>query len=170
MHRQNCNCLSTGEPTYWPSDHNKLPELLDFFVYKGIATNYAQMQSNHELSFDHTPVIATPSTHVITSQRCLAGNECNELGPLSHIHRRPHKYEHQNKADELDQATQYLTTFIQEAAWYSTPTPSNKTTNMYNIPLHIRELVARNRWQNSRNNNDRINYNRHDDCTICWLT
>jgi hypothetical protein len=36
---------------------------------------------------------------------------------------------------------------------------------MYNIPLHIRELVtekrrARNRWQNSRNNDDRIIYNR----------
>jgi hypothetical protein len=69
------------------------------------------------------------------------------------------------EADELDQATQYLTTLIQETAWYSTPTPPNKITNMYNIPVHIRELVAekqtvRNRWQNSRNNNDRINYNR----------
>jgi hypothetical protein len=62
MHTQNCNYLSTGEQTYWPSDHNKLP---DFFIYKGIATNYAQIESNHELSSDHTPVIATLSTHVI---------------------------------------------------------------------------------------------------------
>jgi hypothetical protein len=69
------------------------------------------------------------------------------------------------KADELDQATQYFTTLIQEAAWYSTPTPPNKTTNMYSIPLHTCELVAekrraRNRWQNSWNNDDRSNYNR----------
>jgi hypothetical protein len=28
--------FSTGEPTYWPSDRNKLPDLLDFCVAKGI--------------------------------------------------------------------------------------------------------------------------------------
>jgi RNA polymerase-interacting CarD/CdnL/TRCF family regulator len=67
--------------------------------------------------------------------------------------------------DELDQATQYFTTLIEEAARYSTPAPPDKTNNAYNIPLHIRELVtekrrARNRWQNSRNNYDRTIYNR----------
>jgi hypothetical protein len=70
-----------------------------------------------------------------------------------------------NDTDELDQATQYFTTLIQEAAWYSTPTPPNKIKNTCSIPLHIRELVAekrraRSRWQRSRNNEDRINYNR----------
>jgi hypothetical protein len=33
------------------------------------------------------------------------------------------------EADEFDQATQYFTTLIQEAAWYSTPTPQNKIKN-----------------------------------------
>jgi endonuclease/exonuclease/phosphatase (EEP) superfamily protein YafD len=65
MNRQNCKYLSTGEPTYWPSDYNKLPDLLDFFIYKGITTDYIQIESSHELSSDHTPVIATLSTHVI---------------------------------------------------------------------------------------------------------
>jgi hypothetical protein len=65
MNRQNCNYLSTGEPTYWPSDYNKLPDLLDLFIYKGITTNYIEIEPNHELSFDHTPIIATLSTHVI---------------------------------------------------------------------------------------------------------
>jgi hypothetical protein len=69
------------------------------------------------------------------------------------------------ETDELDQATQFFTTLIQEAAWYSTPTPLDKTNNTHNIPLHIRELVtekhrARKRWQNSRNNDDRIIYSR----------
>jgi hypothetical protein len=67
--------------------------------------------------------------------------------------------------EELDQTTQYFTTLIQELAWYSTSTPPNKIKNTCNIPLHIRELVAekhraKNRWQRSRNNEDRINYNR----------
>jgi hypothetical protein len=69
------------------------------------------------------------------------------------------------ETDELDQATQYFTTLIQEAAWYSTPTPLDTIKHTYNFPLHIRELVAekrraRNRWQRSRNNDDRIGYNR----------
>ena len=29
--------VSTGEPTYWPTDSSKTPDLLDFFVTKGIS-------------------------------------------------------------------------------------------------------------------------------------
>jgi hypothetical protein len=98
MHRQNSNYLSTGEPTYWPSDHNKLPDLLDFFIYKGIATHYSQIEPNHELSSDHTPVIATLSTHVINKPKIpmLITNGTN-WALFRHIYRRPHKYEHQNR-------------------------------------------------------------------------
>jgi hypothetical protein len=80
------------------------------------------------------------------------------------------------EADELDQATQYLTTLSQEAAWYSTPTPPNKTTNMYNIPVHIRELVEeksreRNRCKTHRTiMTELIITESNDDCQICWLT
>jgi hypothetical protein len=79
MNTQNCNYLSTGEPTYWPSDYNKLPDLLDFFIYKAITTNYIEIESNYELSSDHTPVIATLSTNVIYKQTIptLATNRTN---------------------------------------------------------------------------------------------
>jgi hypothetical protein len=33
-----------GEPTYWPSDKNKLPDLVDFCVTKRIPQDFA---SNH---------------------------------------------------------------------------------------------------------------------------
>jgi hypothetical protein len=36
MERNNLKHLSTVEPTYWPSDRNKLPDLVDFCVTKGI--------------------------------------------------------------------------------------------------------------------------------------
>jgi hypothetical protein len=29
-----------GEPTYWPSDRNKLPDLVDFCVTKGIPQDF----------------------------------------------------------------------------------------------------------------------------------
>ena len=37
--------LSTGDPTYWPSDPRKLPDLLDFFVSNGIVSTYTQALS-----------------------------------------------------------------------------------------------------------------------------
>jgi hypothetical protein len=66
--------------------------------------------------------------------------------------------------NELDEVTQYSTTLVQEAAWYSTPTPKEERKKIDNIPFHIRELVtekrrARSRWQRSRND-DRPIYNR----------
>lgn len=32
---QECNCeaISTGKPTYWPTDPNKIPDLIDFFIF-----------------------------------------------------------------------------------------------------------------------------------------
>jgi hypothetical protein len=98
LNKQNCYYLSTGEPTYWPSDYNKLPDLLDFFIYKDIATNCVHIESNHELSSEHTPIIATLSTHMINNPTIpTLVNKRNELELLPHIRRRPHKYEHKNK-------------------------------------------------------------------------
>jgi hypothetical protein len=36
MESQHLHYFSTGEPSYWPSDPNKLPDLLDFCVTKDI--------------------------------------------------------------------------------------------------------------------------------------
>jgi exonuclease III len=36
MTQLNINFLSTGEPTYWPTDRNRTPDLLDFALMKGI--------------------------------------------------------------------------------------------------------------------------------------
>jgi hypothetical protein len=65
MQEENHLHLSSGEPTYWPSDPNKHPDLLDFFITKGTSSNYADIVSNLDLTSDHTPVIGTISTTVI---------------------------------------------------------------------------------------------------------
>lgn len=57
--------LSSGEPTYWPTDVNKHPDLLDFFVVNGIAKFYFNVESSLDSSSDHSPIIATISTSVI---------------------------------------------------------------------------------------------------------
>jgi hypothetical protein len=43
-----------------------MPDLLDFFINKGVTPNYIQVEPNFELSSDHTRVIATLSSHIIS--------------------------------------------------------------------------------------------------------
>jgi hypothetical protein len=139
LNRQNCNYLSTGEPTYWPSDYNKLPDILDLFIYKVIATNCVQIESKHVLSSDHTPVIATLSTHMINNPTVptLVTNATNWNSFRTYIEDHINMNIKLKETDELDQATQYFTTLIQEAAWYCTPTPPNKIKKMHAIPHYI---------------------------------
>lgn len=163
----NCSHLSTGEPTYWPTDPNRLPDLLDFFILKGIALNYINIESNLDLSSDHTPIIATLSTHIINQPKTpkLTSPKTDWLSFRSRIHENLNLNINLKQPDDIDDAVNYLTTVIQEAAWKSTPpeVPQREVTS--NTPLYIRELVtekrrARSRWQRNRNPNNKNEFNR----------
>jgi hypothetical protein len=65
LESNNFRRLSSREPTYWPTDQNKLPDLVDFCVTKGIPCNFADAKSCLELSLDHSPVLVTLSTQAI---------------------------------------------------------------------------------------------------------
>jgi len=61
----NCHYFSAGGPTYRRTGLTKLPDLLNFLIARGIPANYIQTESDFELSFDHSPVIATIGTSTI---------------------------------------------------------------------------------------------------------
>lgn len=61
--------ISTGQPTYWPSDPRKIPDLIDFAVTKGIPDNHLNAHSCLDLSSDHSPIIITVSTRIINKKR-----------------------------------------------------------------------------------------------------
>ena len=61
----NIKYISTRQPTYWPSDPNKLPDLLDFCVTKGIDTKKLTVASCLDLTSDHTPILITMYTHTL---------------------------------------------------------------------------------------------------------
>jgi hypothetical protein len=65
IHENNFSTISTGTPTYWPTDENKIPDLVDFFITNGISPNYISVTASFDLASDHTPIIATISTSVI---------------------------------------------------------------------------------------------------------
>jgi hypothetical protein len=48
IQQNNLNYLSTGESTYWPTDANKLPYLLDFAI-NGISDLHTTIECNLDL-------------------------------------------------------------------------------------------------------------------------
>jgi hypothetical protein len=50
IHDQKYSCLLTGTLTYWPTDSNKTPDLLDFFVITGISSGYMEVDPTYDLS------------------------------------------------------------------------------------------------------------------------
>jgi hypothetical protein len=69
MGRNNLKHLPTGEPTYWPSDRNKLPDLVDFCVTKGIPQDFAAAKSCFDLSSDHSPILITLTAHALNQEK-----------------------------------------------------------------------------------------------------
>lgn len=61
----NCSFLSSGEPTHWPADSNKSPDLLDFFLTREVSNNYAIAENVSDLSSDHVPVLLTISSTIL---------------------------------------------------------------------------------------------------------
>lgn len=49
--------VSSGEPTYWPTDKTRHPDLLDFAIVKNISPYLFSAASSLDLTSDHSPVI-----------------------------------------------------------------------------------------------------------------
>lgn len=163
----NMNYLSTGEPTYWPTDPAKLPDVIDFCITKGIPKNRFKVESCTDLlSSDHTPIIVTLSTHVILMEK-----------PLTLSNKRTNWQQFRQLLDELlnldiplktnrdiDEATEHLTKSIQQAAWNSTPETIKATNPTYNCPTQIQQTIMKKRklrkvWQETRAPQDKTKLN-----------
>ena len=57
--------MSSGEPTYWPTDINKRSDCIDFLVTNNFSPNYSEIMNDHDLLSDHTPLILTISDTLI---------------------------------------------------------------------------------------------------------
>jgi len=79
IREKNYSFLSTGTPTYWPTDGNKIPDLLDLFVTNRISSTYTDIQSSYNLTSDHSPIITILSTSVTVRKptSCLHNSKTN---------------------------------------------------------------------------------------------
>lgn len=161
----NMNTISTGEPTYWPTDRNKTPDLVDFAVSKGIPSENAKAFSCFDLSSDHSPVLFTLCTEILLNPsaprlgskhtnwdnfRMLIQDNLNTLVPLK-------------TNTDIDNAVEYLNQIIQNSIWKSTPA-QNRCTKVQELPNLIKGKIAEKRglrklWQVTRSpeNKTRLN-------------
>lgn len=123
MNDNNYDFLSNGVPTYWPTDPRKLPDLLDFFLTSGISRNNCIVESNFDLSSDHTPVITSISTTVINRsphpKLTSKDTDWNEF--RNYIEEDITLKLRLKSKEDLDEAAQYFIKLVQKAAWHSTP-------------------------------------------------
>lgn len=123
INQANLSYLSTGEPTFWPIDKNKIPDLLDFCIVKGIAQPYLNAKSCLDLFSDHSPVLISYSIHChkiekplfLPNQKTDWDKFKNTLAEELNLNL-PLKTER-----DIDDAVEHMTSLIQEACWSATP-------------------------------------------------
>jgi hypothetical protein len=64
MKRSNLKHLSTRQPTYWPSDPSKIPDLVYFCITKRIDAKRFTVESRLDLTSDHIPILIIMFTHI----------------------------------------------------------------------------------------------------------
>lgn len=162
-----CEVHSSCTPTYWPTDRNKMPDVIDFFITKGINPNCIETEGVIDLSSDHTPVFLKLNATVITKKRRqnLTNKYTdwstfrNNLDNLIDLHIRL------DNINELEHHTQQFINNIRLAARTATPVPRDKPERQFNYPEEIRDLIKERRkirrlWHRTRNPIDKRRFNK----------
>ena len=61
--------ITTRESTYWPSDSNKISDLIDFDIAKDTSKFYIKCKSCLELSSNHPLVLITVNSQIVVSKK-----------------------------------------------------------------------------------------------------
>lgn len=145
--------VSTGQPTYWPTDRSKIPDLIDFSVIKGIRKEYISCESNWDLSSDHSPVIIKIDSKIeLTSQKCTLHNKKTNWTLFRYLIKDAFKVPPPLKTeDDIINSVEFFNKSVQNAAWDSTPLESYNNNTQFIAP-DILDLIKEKRkirklWQ-----------------------
>ncbi|KAI5754873.1 hypothetical protein M8J77_012232 [Diaphorina citri] len=166
MTKYKAEAISTGSPTYWPTDPHKTPDLLDFFVFKNLSSNYMMIEDTEELSSDHSAILLTLSENIIlkTSNPVLTNKRTDWNSFKLSLARKINLSAPLQTEEQIDLELEKLVNDIQSSAWENTPETVKKPTGI-NYPREVIALVrekrkARKRWQRSRAPSDKMIFNR----------
>lgn len=161
----NLNVKSSGTPTYWPTDVNKTPDLIDFCVSKGIPEGSQNCTSICELSSDHSPVLLTVHCkYIIQDQKCTLHNKKTNWHYFRYLLSTNLSENIPLKTDEdLVDAVEHLVRNIQLASWNATPQKSfsiNHTTPTNVLKKLFIKRKAKKTWQRTRSPDDKRKLNK----------
>jgi len=165
LHENNYSYLSTGTPTYWPTDAQKIPDLLDLFITNGISTSYVDIQASLDLTSDHSPIIATINTTISVRQTPprLHNSQTNWESYRALVRATINPAVKLKEQEDVQIAIDNFTCILQHAAKVATPCRNpQRPTNT--IPSNIKKLVAvkrkaRSNWQKTHTPESRHIYN-----------
>lgn len=160
--------FSTGKPTYWPTDRAKMPDLVDFFIAKGLDKMYTKIEENFDLSTDHSPVMLTVSGKLDKKERApfLCNNRTNWDKFREHCEDNIELNISLKTPLELEDEVDTFIKVIQDAAWKNTPQNyRDPIRSSDTIPPEIKDLLrekrtVRKRWHQSRAPQDKTILNR----------
>lgn len=158
--------IAPSEPTYWPTDRRKIPDVIDFCLVKGIHSNYFGIKNIFDLSSDHSPLLVTLHSKIVKNSKPPSLCTSKTNWPLFRLQVEekiccniPLKSE-----KELDDAVENFTNLIQESAWKATPPAQineQRTLNSTKVQQKILEKrKLRKQWQITRSPHDKAKFNK----------
>ena len=163
----NYSTLSTGKPTYWPTDHRKIPDLLDFIVHFGLSQQDFQIEDNFDLSSDHSPIIITYGATVKFVQKPyrIIKRDTDINGFQNWLTDQISLDVSLKTAVEVDTAVENLTNAIHASGNLFTPQQPTCTNRQQFLPLDLRRQIEekrklRKKWQTTRSPADKQRFNK----------
>lgn len=165
--RVNGNPITPGNPTYWPSDFNKIPDIIDFFVCKGVPINNIISDTVTDLGSDHIPVTLTLNNLPVLrpTPRPLANNSTNWDEYRNSIDQQINLSIRIVSPEDLDQCAEQFTSILQQSCENSTVYRDLIPSPTVDYPKFIMELIkrrrrARKKWQRNRTIENKQTFNR----------
>jgi hypothetical protein len=152
----NYYCYSPNEPTYYPTDLRRQPDILDMFISSKFLPYYS-IDVVPDLSSDHSPIILTiDSRPLLMNLRASLTMGMVNWNQFRDILMNTTELNIRLKTQiDIENAVEKLTQHIQEACWESSDCNQHKSLRIKNVPIHIRELIVAKRrcrraWQLNR--------------------
>lgn len=166
----NCEFHSNGQPTHYPADREKKPDIIDFFITRGISNNYVSVEIYDDLSSDHLPIVLNLSNCIINKRPAmpsLVNKRTDWAGFKESLEENIQLNVPLKATDQLEKEAELFIELLQSTAKRNTPEIKtlNSLTLEKNFSLEVKELVlekrkARRKWQNSKNVEDKNSFNR----------
>jgi hypothetical protein len=122
MGRNNIKRMSTGNPTYFSSERNKLPDLVHFCVTKGIPQDFAVAKSCFDLSSYNFPVLITLIARALNQKKQPSlSNRHTDWDDFRYLNnQRLNLNVFLNTEEDIETAIKAITDTIQWAGWSET--------------------------------------------------